>query len=401
MRVSFLAAAVIALAGSAGVRAASLPDSNVADWIQAQGGDVVRDKDGRIVEVSLARTWATDNDLEHILGLKDLKRLNLALTYVSNRGIERLQKLDQLEDLNLYAAEFITDAATSYLRANKRLRRLNLRGTDVTDTSLEYLSALTGLKSLDISQTQISDVGLDHLASLAELEELNIGGIKISGVGLNVLKLLPKLKTLSFNGIQRRNAGMCWAPVVTDIELDTISLLSGLEELDLGWGVGLGNNDPAAKGRFTGESDCHVVGGIRITDLGLAKLTKLKKLQRLDVSGSEITPAGLKQLEGLTQLRSLSLWNCKALDDSAATGLAALPNLTKLDLSYTNVGDQALASLAGLPRLKELYLTDTRVTLAGFESFHKKDPKCLLSWGRRPPAYFPAVHKTGSKARDE
>jgi internalin A len=401
MKVIFATLAAIALAGSASIRAASLPDASVADWIQAQGGDVVRDKDGRIVEVSLARTWATDNDLEHILGLKDLKRLNLALTYVSNRGIERLQKLDQLEDLNLYAAEFITDAATSYLRANKRLRRLNLRGTDVTDTSLEYLSALTGLKSLDISQTQISDVGLDHLASLAELEELNIGGIKISGVGLNVLKLLPKLKTLSFNGIQRRNAGMCWAPVVTDIELDTISLLSGLEELDLSWGVGLGNSDPAAKSRFNGESDCHVVGGIRITDLGLAKLTKLKKLQRLDVSGSEITPAGLKQLEGLNQLRSLSLWNCKALDDSAATGLAALPNLTKLDLSYTNVGDQALASLAALPRLKELYLTDTRVTLAGFEAFHKKDPKCQVSWGRRPPAYFPAVHKTGLKARDE
>lgn len=399
MKTIYAVVAVIAFA--AGVRAASLPDSNVADWIQSQGGDVVRDKDGRIVEVSLARTWATDNDLDHILGLTNLKRLNLALTYVSNRGIERLQKLEQLEDLNLYAAEFITDAATSYLRANKRLRRLNLRGTDVTDTSLEYLSALTGLKSLDISQTQISDVGLDHLASLAELEELNIGGIKISGVGLNVLKLLPKLKTLSFNGIQRRNAGMCWAPVVTDIELDTISLLSGLEELDLGWGVGLGNSDPATKGRFTGESDCHVVGGIRITDLGLAKLTKLKKLQRLDVSGSEITPAGLKQLEGLTQLRALSLWNCKALDDSAATGLAALPNLTKLDLSYTNVGDQALASLAGLPHLRELYLTDTRVTSTGFESFHKRDPKCQVSWGRRPPAYFPAVHKTGSKARDE
>ena len=52
-------------------------------------------------------------------------------------------------------------------------------------------------------------------------------GIKISGSALHVLKYLPNLKRLSFYGMQRRNAGMCWAPVMTDIELDTIALLTG------------------------------------------------------------------------------------------------------------------------------------------------------------------------------
>ena len=162
------------------------------------------------------------------------------LTYVSDRGIEKLQKLDKLEDLNLDTAEFITDAATSFLRSNKKLRRLNLRGTDVTDTSLAYLAELTALRALDISQTQITDVGLEHLASLVDLEDLDLGGDKISGVSLNTLKLLPKLKKLGFYGIQRRNAGLCWAPVVTDKELETISLLTNLEDLNIGWGVGLG-----------------------------------------------------------------------------------------------------------------------------------------------------------------
>ena len=66
---------------------------------------------------------------------------------------------------------------------------------------------------------------------------------------LHVLKYLPNLKRLSFYGVQRRNAGMCWAPVMTDIELDTIALLTGLEELNIGDGVALGAPKPAGSAR--------------------------------------------------------------------------------------------------------------------------------------------------------
>jgi internalin A len=313
-----------------------------ADWVKTQGGSVVRDKDGRVTEVSLARTWATDNDVERLAGIATLTRLDLSLTYVSDRGIEKLQKFDKLEDLNLDTAEFITDAAASYLRSNKRLRRLNLRGTDVTDTSLAYLAELTGLRSLDISQTQITDVGIEHLASLAELEELDLGGDKISGVSLNTLKLLPRLKKLGFYGIQRRNAGLCWAPVVTDKELETISLLSNLEDLNIGWGVGLGKPKPG--NNSGGEAECKIVGGTRVTDIGLGKVAKLKKLRRLDISGAQVTAAGLRQLESLQQLQQLSLWNIKALNDSVAAVLAGLPHLTTLDLSYTAAGDETCSA---------------------------------------------------------
>src|SRR2546427_3929162 len=305
--------------------------------IEAQGGEVVRDQKGEIVEISLARTWATDADIEQIASAKSLKRLDLSLTYISDHGIERLKGLDRLEELNLYAAEFITDAALAFLRGNRQLKRLSLRGTDVTDTSLAYVAELSNLKSLDISFTQITDVGLEHLASLAQLEELNLGGNKISGASLHVLKLLPKLRKLSFYGIQRRNAGWCWAPVVTDVELETISLLSGLEDLNIGAGVALGAPRPADLGSADGEAECRIAGGMRVTDLGLARLSKLEKLRQLDVSGSAITPSGLKTLANLRDLRRLSLWNVKGIDDSAAPHLEAMGNLTSLDLSNTAI----------------------------------------------------------------
>src|SRR5580700_6920863 len=337
-------------------RAAEPPQASIAHSIEALGGEVVRGPDGNIVEVSLARTWASNNDIERVVEIKGLKRLDLSFTYVSDVGVERLQQLQQLEELTLDTTEAITDAAASYLRANKHLRKLVLRGTDITDVGMPYIAALTGLKSLNLSHTMVGDVGLESLPALSELEELDLGGTRITGINLNFLKLLPKLKKLSFNGIQRRNAGACWTPLITDLDLDTISLLSGLEDLNLGVGVSLGRTGVAV-----GAGNCRVTGGIQLTDLGVAKLAKLTKLRRLDISGAKITPSGLKALKNLP-LERLSLWNCTALDDSAAPELAAIRKLTTLDLSYTSAGDGTLKSLALLPDLKLLFLFDEKAT---------------------------------------
>ena len=364
-------------------------EADIVPSIEVQGGRVFRDQAGRIVDVSLARTWATDADIERIVALKGLKRLDLSLTYISDRSAERLKALDQLEELNLFAAEFITDAAMAFLRGNRQLKTLNLRGTDVTDTSLAYIAELSRLKSLDISFTQITDVGLEHLASLAQLEELNLGGNKISGASLHVLKLLPKLKKLSFYGIQRRNAGWCWAPVVTDLELETISLLSGLEDLNIGYGVALGAPRPTDLGPADGEAECRIAGGMRITDLGLARLSKLEKLQHLDLSGSAITPNGLKALASLRDLRRLSLWNVKGIDDTAAPYLEAFANLTSLDLSNTSIGDDTLARLATLSDLRRLYVSETKVTPEGLAAFRDRHPTTVVSSGARPAPRVP------------
>lgn len=396
---------VISLAAiAAGINSApgaEAPQANIARSMEALGGQVARGPDGNIVEVSLARTWASDNDIERLVGIKTIKRLDLSFTYVTDAGVERLQQLPALEELTLDTVEAITDAAASYLRADKQLRKLVLRGTDITDVGMPYIAALTSLRSLDLSHTMIGDVGLESLPALSELEELNLGGTRITGVNLNFLKLLPKLKKLSFNGIQRRNAGACWTPLLTDLDLDTISLLSGLEDLNLGVGVSLGRTGVAV-----GAGNCHVTGGIQLTDLGIAKLAKLTKLRRLDISGSKVTPAGLKTLKGLPELERLSLWNCRALDEAAGPELSAFSKLTFLDLSYTSAGDETVKSLAALPDLKLLYLTDTKVTPAGVAAFRKQRAGSFVSWAKRPdplprPAKAPKAKAASPGAEGE
>ena len=395
MAVAVLTAAAPA-AGAAQSRTQDAPALAYAiERIEQRGGWVARDKSGTVIEASLDRTWATDNDIDFIVELKTLKTLDLSFTYVTDRGIRKLQALQQLEDLTLDTSEFLTDASMAHLRANRALRRLVVRGVDITDAGMPYIGEMTGLRYLDISYTMLGDVGLEHLPNLSQLEHLKLGATLITGLNLNFLKLLPNLKTLSLRGVQRRNAGACWTPNVTDLDLDTISLLSGLEELDLGVGIELGmGGKPAAPG----GGNCQLTGGLQISDLGIAKLANLKNLKRLNISGARLTPEGVRTLQSLP-LERLNLWACESLDDAVAEVLVAMPTLAHLDLSYTKVGDQALRRLAQLPNLKYLYVTDTQITPDAVNTFRAQHPDVFISWAKRPaPRGAPL---TGEKAGAE
>jgi hypothetical protein len=283
----------------------------------------------------------------------------------------------------------------AHLRANRALRRLVVRGVDITDAGMPYIGEMTGLRSLDISYTMLGDVGLEHLPNLSELEHLKIGATLITGLNLNFLKLLPKLKSLSLRGVQRRNAGACWTPNVTDLDLDTISLLSGLEELDLGVGIKLGmGGKPAAPG----GGNCTLTGGLQLSDLGVAKLAKLKNLKRLNISGARLTPEGLQVLQSLP-LESLSVWASQSLDDAAAEVLSGMPSLAHLDMSYTRIGDQGLQRLAKLPNLKTLYLTETSVTPEAVAAFRQQRPGTFVSWAKRPAPRGPLTGETSIEAQ--
>ena len=155
--------------------------ADLPTWISEQGGRVETDDRSRVIAVKLPFGWVTDADLDSIARMPTLRTLDLSLSLVSDTGIEKLKNLENVEDLNLYVGEHITDVAIAYLRGWKKLQRLNLRGTDITDTSLQYLGGLTSLKSLDVSYTQVTNNGMEYLAGLRNLEEFSVGGNKVTG----------------------------------------------------------------------------------------------------------------------------------------------------------------------------------------------------------------------------
>ena len=335
------------------VHGADLDAADLRSRVAAQGGEVETDEAGDVVGVRFGFTWVADGDLEHIAGIKSIKRLDLSLTRITDLGIERLRPLTGVEELNLYACEHISDTSLAHLRHWKNLRRLNLRGTDITDTGLAYVASHRHLEALDISVTQVTDNGMEHLAELTKLRELTLGANKITEFGLHVLELLPNLKKLSLSGLQMRNSGF-WSVAVTDLDIDVITQLDQLEHLD--------------------------AADLKLTDLGVRKLAALRRLRFLDLSRTQISEAGVAALTGLGELRTLHLSGMEEVDDGAAKHLTAMGRLTALDLSSTKVSDETLRELSKLPKLNTLYLDGTMVSVEGVREFRERNPHCETHW---------------------
>jgi Leucine-rich repeat (LRR) protein len=51
--------------------------------------------------ISLFSVSSTDSDLQHLIGLKNLKRLDLSFTKLTDKGLTHLQRLTELEHLKL------------------------------------------------------------------------------------------------------------------------------------------------------------------------------------------------------------------------------------------------------------------------------------------------------------
>lgn len=113
----------------------------------------------------------------------------------------------------------------------------------------------------------------------------------------------------------------------------------------------------------TVESDFH--GGAPLT------------LQTLDLSGTAVTDADLERLKDIKGLTALALWNT-AVTDAGLKFLEGLKGLLWLDLSGTAVSDAGLEHLRYLQELRTLHLEKTKATDAGVANLRKALPGCAV-----------------------
>ncbi|MDP7015376.1 MAG: leucine-rich repeat domain-containing protein [Pirellulaceae bacterium] len=124
-------------------------------------------------------------DLQPLVGLKNIRRLNLSKTPV--RDLSPLVELEKLEWLNLYKSQV---REISPLAELPNLQVLDLNGTQVRDVT--PLSGLTNLQELGLWHTPVRD--LTPLAKLHQLEYLRLNGSSVGDVTpLSNLKNLERL----------------------------------------------------------------------------------------------------------------------------------------------------------------------------------------------------------------
>lgn len=263
-------------------------------WITDAGGAVLRDSSGKITGVDLRSSWVTDSDLAEVAAIPGLKTLDLSLSRVTDRGMRALRPATGVVDLNLYFAELVTDEGMSIVRDWKNLKRLNVRGTKITDTTLEFVSTLPALEALDIGYAEVTDVGLDRLTSMTSLRELTIGGNKLTDVGVHLLRQLPQLTYLDVGGEQRTDSGL-WSVSLTEAGVESIATLTGLRELRMaGRGVS-GRSLEKLKGLVKLErlvlQNCK-----RIGDDSVPVLSTFTRLRVLDVKGTAMSEQAVAAL---------------------------------------------------------------------------------------------------------
>ena len=144
-----------------------------------------------VESVSLSNIQRTNDGLESIKELSQVRRLWLSDCNVADVGLEHLSGLTHLHELDL-SGTFITDAGLPHLIALTRLESLRLRNTRITDVGAQELKGLTRLQILDLRWTYVTDAGLVPIKELTNLKELWLSDSKVTDAGVNELqKALP------------------------------------------------------------------------------------------------------------------------------------------------------------------------------------------------------------------
>jgi hypothetical protein len=196
------------------------------------------------------------------------------------------------------------------LRSLKALHTLELCGT-FTDTDLKALKEFTGLRTLRLHQTAITDDGLKALKEIKTLRSLTIDGhwdldgprpmlfavVPAKPADANPLWLLPTHTSVPGEGVSIALS----PPRFTAKGLKYLAEMTNLIELNVAHNK-LTDADMTILGKITGLKKLGVFAP-EVTDRGIAAFKDLKKLETIDLRGTQITPAAGPTLRALPQLK--------------------------------------------------------------------------------------------------
>ncbi len=295
--------------------------------LKAAGAVVKTNDSGSVTDIDLHKLSLAPETLELLADFKSLRVLNLSDSSFNDESLPALARVSPLlANLDLRGCQ-LSDIATATVARFTSLRALRFNGkngqTTIGDDGVKTLAACKSLKLLALDElTFVGTDGLSALTRLTELEELYVAGTVVDDDSCKLIAGFPKLKKLRL----ARNQ-------VSDAGLDTLSVCSMLEELDL--------SEDAL-----------------LTDTGMAHIAKLTALKKLNLWRVQISDEGALKLAPLTTLEWLNLDNTKLTD----AGLPLLKNMKALiflHLGSTQITAAGTDHLIHLTALKDLKITRT------------------------------------------
>lgn len=269
-----------------------------------------------VVDVSMTHEPLTGSDLLFLKNLPNLDTLCLQGAGTTDADLQWLAESVHPRDLTLYAA--ISDDGMKHLGRMTSIERLHVSSDTITDDGLQYLPGMQSLRTLSVEGTHITDRGFVHIGKCVELNGLCLYKTSATGAGLGHLAELKRLHSLCV-----------------------------LED--------------------------------QIDDVWAQNARCISTLRDLQLNVRSMTDKGLADLASLNELVALHLHEMDRTTDEGLSRLSALKNLKFLTVSGSRVTDHSLEVLSKIPSLYSLWLENTSVTDEGMRKFQQRFPKRHVS----------------------
>ncbi len=149
--------------------------------------------------LSLAGSKTSDRGLEEIRHMESLEDLDLSGTAVSDLGLSQLNTLTNLRKVNLSHTMASSTACLLVKNNWKNLEVLNMDNSNLTnDQNCFMLGQNQSLKTLSLADCRVRDIDVRRLAHGA-VSDLNLDGTQIDDGALQFLIKIKTLKKVSFN----------------------------------------------------------------------------------------------------------------------------------------------------------------------------------------------------------
>lgn len=307
-----------------------------------------------------------------------------------------------LEGVNLSGVKTFADADLAVLFDCKNLRAVDLSGTSVTDAGVAHLRNCTELVTVNLADTRVGNASVGHLANCTKIELLQATRTKVNRFAARAFADAHPHARVTFDTgtIEPAIYGDAGAVAKWLLETkkltaitvevkgkrETVTQLPNVPFKVLGLDFSPKNNggkleaaDVPKLAAFDDLEELYLVNS-GATDADFAPLARLKKLKRLSLERTKVTPASAPVIRGFPELEYLQgpptedwlnplagLTNLRAVKCSRqpftaemAGQLAALPNLTQLELTEIEWSAPVVQKVAALKHLRWLSLGDAK-----------------------------------------
>jgi len=256
----------------------------------------------------------------------------------------------QAEDANLAAA--LRAKGTEVTEAQGVITGVSFKNkTALTKDDLDQIRGLTHLKTFACA-AGFDDAAFAALGGLSELESFSSNGMAASDDGIRVLGTLKKLRSVAFfhPGKSFSGAGLA-----------ALADLPNLERLT-------------------------VAGSLEFADDGMAAVAKLKHLKEFRTWHSGVTVDGIKKLQALLEIKSLTVGQRLAakppttLSDDTVAALAECRSLEALALQEARLTLPALSRLKQLTHLRKLTLDGIDIAESDVAKLKSQLPQTDVKW---------------------